>query len=157
MNDNARDDDLSGEHISVAPLSEELAVEAALATSPKTYARLMRLSEIAKQAETKSAGNEQASAVARDSEWSLGEALALVACFGGSNCAMSVRECAAGEVATDEGEPPMPAGKYAWCSEYPEEGAMYLGQHDPDTEEHDVPGHSTVASPPSSNAGKGEA
>lgn len=74
-------------------------------------------------------------AVATESYWSLPEALALVECFGGSNCAMSVREFAAGEVASEDGVLSSPAGKYAWCSEYPEEGVMFLAPHDTDTEE----------------------
>jgi hypothetical protein len=66
-------------------------------------------------------------------EWSLGEAQALVACFGGDNTSITVREFPAAGGKRDDGSV-MEPGKYAWCSDYPEEGSSWLGPHDIDTE-----------------------
>ncbi|OJY94464.1 MAG: hypothetical protein BGP25_05590 [Lysobacterales bacterium 63-13] len=62
--------------------------------------------------------------------FSLGEAKSLVAFFGGSNTDVTVQDFPAhivdGQVCS--------AGKYAWCTEYPEEGACWLGPPDFDIE-----------------------
>jgi len=75
-------------------------------------------------------------------QFSLGEAKALVEFFGGDNTSVSVAEFPARQD-TDEGL--SEAGKYAWCTDYPEEGCMYLGPHDIDTEEHNEPAHPAKA------------
>lgn len=75
----------------------------------------------------------------------LGEARALVGFFGGHNTAVVVQSLPEGRVTGDDDEP-LPAGLYAWCDEYPEEGSMFLGPADTDTEEHDgTPGQQPAA------------
>lgn len=76
-----------------------------------------------------------ASAVAPVMTFSLGEAIALLQTFGGANCSMSVQHWDATPRAGDE-DPPR-AGKHAWCTDYPEEGASWLGEHDPSSETHE--------------------
>jgi hypothetical protein len=75
-------------------------------------------------------------------QFSLGEAKALVEFFGGDNASVSVAEFQARQD-TDEGL--SEAGKYAWCTDFPEEGCMYLGSHDIDTEEHNELAHPAKA------------
>ncbi len=67
--------------------------------------------------------------------FSLGEAVALLQSFGGTNCSMSVQEWDATPREGDED--PARAGKHAWSTEYPEEGASWLGEHDTDTDAFD--------------------
>lgn len=61
----------------------------------------------------------------------LAEAANLVAVFGGENSSVCVQEMS--ERMSDE-EEVMSAGKYAWFEEYSDEGVIYLGPHDPDSE-----------------------
>lgn len=68
--------------------------------------------------------------------FSLGEAKALVSFFGGSNCEVMVAEFP--ERPYENGDV-VPAGKYAWAAECPEEGSQWLGEQDFDTEKHDDP------------------
>jgi hypothetical protein len=67
--------------------------------------------------------------------FSLGEAKALLAFFGGHNADISVQEMTAMTLPNGN---TTPAGKYAWCTDYPEEGSQWLGEQDFDTEEHDT-------------------
>lgn len=62
--------------------------------------------------------------------FSLPEVQALAEVFGGENASVCVTEFPEGK----RDEEPMPAGKYAWFPEYQDEGAIYLGKHDPDVE-----------------------
>lgn len=55
----------------------------------------------------------------------LRQAEALVALFGGADTEMTVTDLESGRI-SDQGET-LPPGLYAFCSEYPEEGAVYLG------------------------------
>lgn len=59
-------------------------------------------------------------------EITLRQALALVDFFGGSDAEITIQYFGPGEMKTELGEE-CPAGIYAWCSDYPDEGACYLG------------------------------
>lgn len=58
-------------------------------------------------------------------KFNLAQAIDLVAFFGGDEADVSVAWFDAVE-SNAEGEA-MPAGLYAWCTEYPEEGRVFLG------------------------------
>jgi hypothetical protein len=70
-----------------------------------------------------------------DVTFTLREALALVEAFGGDDASeMTVRKYPAGAVQEDPSDPdgaPSPAGLWAYATDYPEEGAIYLGPVDP--------------------------
>ena len=65
----------------------------------------------------------------------LPQAQALVAYFGGDNTEVLIYDLPEGRITDDDGKP-SPAGLYAVCAECPEEGATYLGDHDPDAPTH---------------------
>lgn len=78
-------------------------------------------------------GRKEAQQAAADPKlvFGLGEAKALVEFFGGSNTAVAVQRLYARQRMS------RPGGLYAWCDECPEEGSVYLGPVDTETEEHD--------------------
>jgi 5'(3')-deoxyribonucleotidase len=62
------------------------------------------------------------------------QAQALLDAFGGSSCTYSVEHYAAGVLPPDEDETVSPAGLYAFDVEYPEEGTIYLGDQEEESE-----------------------
>lgn len=68
-------------------------------------------------------------------KFSLGEAKALLEFFGGHNASVTVEE---EPEETGADGTVYPAGKYAFCTDCPEEGSVWLGPHDTETEKHNT-------------------